>query len=127
MLSRSSIFGAVIAAVTVCGFTFFNENKKQKQSIEELQQKIADTIPRPSIELNLLVPYSHGEIVSRLHQWDAEILRTAFVSDGTYVQALVRDEVASELSEFVLDDELFEILQLEIDEAVAAGAVETTR
>lgn len=97
------------------------------EGIEELQQKIADTIPRPSIELNLLVPYNKGDIVSRLHDWDAEILRTAFVSDGTYVQALVRDEVASELATYVLDDELLEILQPEIEDAVAAGAVETVR
>lgn len=97
------------------------------EGIEELQQKIADTIPRPSIELNLLIPYQKGEIVSRLHDWDAEILRTAFVSDGTYVQALVRDEVAAELSTYALDDELLEILQPEIDEAIANGAVETNR
>lgn len=97
------------------------------EGIEELQQKIADTIPRPSIELNLLIPYQKGEIVSRLHDWDAEILRTAFVSDGTYVQALVRDEVAAELSTYVLDEELLEILQPEIDEAIANGAVETNR
>ena len=38
MLSRLSIFSAIIAAALICGFTFFNENKKQKQRIEELQQ-----------------------------------------------------------------------------------------
>lgn len=97
------------------------------EGIEELKQRIADTIPRPSIELNLLVPYSHGEIVSRLHEWDAEILRTAFVSDGTYLQVLVREEVASELAEFNLDDDLLEVLQPEIEAAEESGAVETDR
>lgn len=97
------------------------------EGIEELQQKIADTIPRPSIELNLLVPFSAGGVVSRLHEWDAEILRTAFVQDGTYVQALVREEVASDLAEYVLEEDLLEVLQPEIDEAIASGAVETQR
>ncbi|GGH63661.1 GTPase HflX [Rothia aerolata] len=97
------------------------------EGIDDLKQMISDMIPRPSIELNLLIPYSHGEVVSRLHQWDAEILSTAFVSDGTYVHALVRDEVASELSEFNLSEELLKILQPEIDAAVEAGAVETSR
>ena len=73
------------------------------------------------------MPYSHGEIVSRLHEWDAEILRTAFVSDGTYLQVLVREEVASELAEFNLDDDLLEVLQPEIEVAEESGAVETDR
>ena len=60
------------------------------EGIDELKQKIADTIPRPSIEVKLLIPYSHGEIISRLHEWDAEIKSTDFVSDGTFVVALVR-------------------------------------
>ena len=38
------------------------------EGIEELKQKIADTIPRPSIEVKLLIPYNHGEIISRLHE-----------------------------------------------------------
>lgn len=59
------------------------------EGIEELKQKIADTIPRPSIEVKLLIPYSHGEIISRLHEWDAEIKSTDFVSDGTFVVAQI--------------------------------------
>lgn len=97
------------------------------EGIDALKELIADMIPRPSIEMHLMVPYAHGEVVSRLHEWDAEILRTAFVSDGTYVQALVRDEVASELSDYVLDEELLEVLEPEIQEALDAGATETVR
>nr|WP_247596584.1 GTPase HflX [Rothia terrae] len=97
------------------------------EGVDELKELIADMIPRPSIEVHLMVPYAHGEVVSRLHEWDAEILRTAFISDGTYVQALVRDEVASELSEYVLDEELLEVLEPEIQEALDAGATETVR
>ena len=84
------------------------------EGIDALKELIADMIPRPSIEMHLMVPYAHGEVVSRLHEWDAEILRTAFVSDGTYVQALVRDEVASELSDYVLDEELLELSLIHI-------------
>lgn len=97
------------------------------QGIEELEAKIASMIPRPSIELHLLVPYDQGQVVSRLHEWDAEILKTAFLSDGTYLQALVRDEVASELASFVLDSDLLEVLEEEIEQAIAAGSTETVR
>ena len=66
-------------------------------------RRIADTIPRPSLEVKLLIPYNHGEVISRLHAWDAEIKSTAFVSDGTFVTALVREDVAAELSDYVID------------------------
>lgn len=89
------------------------------EGIDELKQKIADTIPRPSIEVKLLIPYSHGEIISRLHEWDAEIKGTDFVSDGTFVVALVREDVASELSEYVLEGDLLEVLEEELAEAQA--------
>lgn len=89
------------------------------EGIDELKQKIADTIPRPSLEVKLLIPYNHGEVISRLHAWDAEIKSTAFVSDGTYVTALVREDVAAELSDYVIDGELLEVLELELQESAS--------
>jgi len=50
-----------------------------------------------------MIPYSHGEIISRLHEWDAEIRSTDFVSDGTFVVALVREDVISGISWFGCD------------------------
>lgn len=89
------------------------------EGIDELKQKIADTIPRPSILVKLLVPYNHGEVISRLHSWDAEIKRTEFVSDGTFITALVREDVAAELSEYVISGELLEVLESELADAAA--------
>ena len=89
------------------------------EGIDELKQKIADTIPRPSILVKLLVPYDHGKVISRLHSWDAEIKRTEFVSDGTFITALVREDVAAELSEYVISGELLEVLESELADAAA--------
>ena len=89
------------------------------EGIGELKQKIADTIPRPSLEVKLLIPYNHGEVISRLHAWDAEIKSTAFVSDGTFVTALVREDVAAELSDYVIDGELLEVLELELQDSAS--------
>ena len=89
------------------------------EGIDELKQKIADTIPRPSLEVKLLIPYNHGEVISRLHAWDAEIKSTTFVSDGTFVTALVREDVAAELSDYVIDGELLEVLELELQESAS--------
>ena len=89
------------------------------EGIDELKQKIADTIPRPSLEVKLLIPYNHGEVISRLHAWDAEMKSTSFVSDGTFVTALVREDVAAELSDYVIDGELLEVLELELQDSVS--------
>lgn len=92
------------------------------EGIHELKQKIADTIPRPTIEVKLLVPYTHGEITARLHAWDADIKRTEFVADGTFITAFVREDAAAELSDYVIDGELLEVLEAELAEAPAASA-----
>lgn len=89
------------------------------EGIDELKQKIADTIPRPSLEVKLLIPYNHGEVISRLHAWDAEIKSTVFVSDGTLVTALVREDVAAELSDYVIDGELLEVLESELQDSAS--------
>ena len=89
------------------------------EGIDELKQKIADTIPRPSLEVKLLIPYNHGEVISRLHAWDAEMKSTSFVSDGTFVTALVREDVAAELSDYVIDGEILEVLELELQDSAS--------
>ncbi|MCC3277120.1 GTPase HflX [Arthrobacter sp. zg-Y20] len=71
------------------------------EGIPELLQAISEGIPRPGVELELLVPYERGEIVSRLHQQDAEILSTDHVETGTRLHVKVREGLAAELEPFV--------------------------
>ena len=71
------------------------------EGIDELMVRVAELIPTPSIRLSLVVPYSRGEIVSRLHRSDAEILSTEHGEDGTHLEVLVKDALAAELAEFV--------------------------
>ena len=35
---------------------------------------ISDGIPRPSVKLELLIPYNRGDLISKLHDADAEIV-----------------------------------------------------
>lgn len=85
--------------------------------IEQLKQRIAESIPRPNIALKLLIPYSRGEAIARLHQPDAEIISTDFVSDGTFITALVREDAAAEIAEYALEGELLEVIEAELAEA----------
>lgn len=70
------------------------------EGVPELKQLIAESIPRPSVPLELLVPYAEGDVVSRLHGEDAEILATDYVEEGTRLSVLVRRELVADLAQY---------------------------
>ncbi|WP_431813164.1 GTPase HflX [Kocuria sp. cx-455] len=72
------------------------------EGMEDLKQLISRAIPRPDHELDLLIPYVHGEVVSRLHAQDAEILRTEHTEDGTRLRVRVRGSLVAELEPYRL-------------------------
>lgn len=69
--------------------------------IEELLAAISDAIPRPGIDLTLLIPYERGEVLNRLHGSDAEILDIEHGETGTTARVRVREGLAAELEPFV--------------------------
>ena len=71
--------------------------------IAELRQAISEAIPRPDVVLTLLVPYSRGDVLNRLHESSAEIRSIEHAEDGTRVEAVVREEMAAELAPFTVD------------------------
>ncbi|MDN5639321.1 MAG: GTPase HflX [Actinomycetia bacterium] len=75
---------------------------KTGEGIPQLKELISRTIPRPSVRMEILVPYTHGDVVSRLHEWDAEILATEFEEGGTRMSVLVREETAPELQPYAV-------------------------
>ncbi|MEE1621976.1 GTPase HflX [Zafaria sp. Z1313] len=70
--------------------------------IPELLELISAGIPRPSVQLDVLIPYDRGDVVSRLHGTDAEILSTEHRGDGTLMTVKVREGLAQDLEQFVL-------------------------
>ncbi|KNC19188.1 GTP-binding protein [Arthrobacter sp. RIT-PI-e] len=69
--------------------------------LTELRQLISTSIPRPGVKLDLMVPYAHGEVVSRLHEEDAEILGIEHVGEGTRLEVMVREGLAAELEPYL--------------------------
>ena len=67
--------------------------------IDTLLLKIAEMLPDPSVEVELLIPYSRGELVSSLHV-RGRVLSTEHTEHGTTVRALVHPEFAAQLAEF---------------------------
>lgn len=62
------------------------------EGIGELEELISQSIPRPSLEMQLLIPYTDGDVVSRLHSQDAKILTETYEPEGTRLSVLVRKE-----------------------------------
>ena len=67
------------------------------EGIEALEQMISEAIPRPNVALDLLIPFTHGEVVSRLHSPEAEIISETYEPEGTRLRVLVREDIADEL------------------------------
>jgi GTPase len=72
------------------------------EGIEQLLEKIDELLPRPEILVRALIPYSRGDLVSRIHS-EARIVSVDHQDAGTLVEARVKPQLASELTVFLLD------------------------
>lgn len=62
--------------------------------IDELREQIADLLPRPDVTVDVVVPYSRGDLVSRVHE-EGEIELEEHGADGTLLQARVSADLAA--------------------------------
>jgi GTP-binding protein HflX len=69
------------------------------QGLDALQEAIGATLPKPDVEFVGVIPYSRGDLVSRIHL-AGKVLETEYVEEGTALRALVRKDLAFELREF---------------------------
>jgi GTP-binding protein HflX len=69
------------------------------EGIDELRSRIADLLPRPEVELDLLVPYDRGEVIARIHDI-GRVVDVEYLAEGTRVIARVYPQDVSALGEF---------------------------
>jgi GTP-binding protein HflX len=69
------------------------------EGIDELMQTIASMLPEPNVEIAALIPYDRGDLVSRLHL-NSRIMVLDYREGGTFVRAMVKPEMAAELSDY---------------------------
>jgi GTP-binding protein HflX len=69
------------------------------EGIDELLARIASLLPEPDIEVAAVIPYSRGDLVSRLHL-NGRIMVLDYREAGTFVRAMVNPELAAELAPF---------------------------
>ena len=72
------------------------------EGVAELLEKIELLLPKPELFMKVLVPYSRGDLVSRIHS-EGKVAKLEHRETGTYVETLVKPGLASELNGFVLD------------------------
>ncbi|MEV8588377.1 GTPase HflX [Streptomyces sp. NPDC051180] len=70
------------------------------QGMEELLALIDAELPRPQVELEVLVPYTQGGLVSRVHA-EGEVESEEHTPEGTLLKARVHEELAAMLAPFV--------------------------
>jgi GTP-binding protein HflX len=71
------------------------------EGIDEVLAAIARLLPDPSVEVELVVPYDRGDLVSALHE-RGRVLSTEYVEDGTRVRARIMPEYQSVFEPFAV-------------------------
>ena len=69
------------------------------EGIDKLLDLIQDELPRPDVEVEVLVPYDRGDLVSRIHD-RGEVLSSEHVLEGTRISARVSSGLAHVLEPY---------------------------
>ena len=69
------------------------------EGVDGVVSAIETDLPRPAVEIDALVPYDRGDLVSKIHE-HGEIVELDHTGDGTRVRARVNPGLAGELDQF---------------------------
>jgi GTP-binding protein HflX len=72
---------------------------KTGEGIDDVRAAIEADLPRPAVEVRVLLPYDRGDLVSRIHD-KGEVLETEHTGEGTVVRARVSESLAGELEAY---------------------------
>ena len=74
---------------------------KTGDGIAEVRAAIEADLPRPAVEVRVLLPYGRGDLVSRIHD-SGDVISTEHTGEGTIVVARVSEALAGELEPFAV-------------------------
>jgi GTP-binding protein HflX len=66
----------------------------------QLHEIIADRLPRPDVEVQVLLPYTRGDLLAKMHEY-GEVLEIAHQASGSAVTARVNPGLAAALGPFL--------------------------
>jgi GTP-binding protein HflX len=67
--------------------------------IDDLRTAIDRNLPRPAVDLRVLLPYDRGDLVARIHR-SGQVVSTRHTDEGTELQVRVDERLAAELASF---------------------------
>jgi GTP-binding protein HflX len=67
------------------------------EGIDELRRLVAERLPHPDVDVEVLVPYDRGDLVARVHR-DGEVLTETHGEGGTHLTARVDGALAATLA-----------------------------
>jgi GTP-binding protein HflX len=67
--------------------------------VADLREAVAALLPRPDVDVHVLLPFDRGDLVSRVHT-DGDVLTEEHTPQGTLLQARVRPELAAALADY---------------------------
>ncbi len=71
------------------------------EGIDALLEIIARELPKPDIEVEALVPYPRGDLISRIHE-EGELLESEHMAEGTRVRAKVTPGIEADLAAYAV-------------------------
>jgi GTP-binding protein HflX len=69
--------------------------------LDELRRRVAELLPRPDVDVRLLVPYDRGDVVAKLHD-AGEVRSVEHGAEGTRIDARVPRWLAGEVDAFAV-------------------------
>jgi GTP-binding protein HflX len=67
--------------------------------IDDLRRAVEQRLPRPAVELTVLLPYDRGDLVARIHR-KGQVLSTRHTDEGTELRVRVDEQLSAELAPF---------------------------
>lgn len=71
------------------------------EGLDELLLRLADAVPRPPVEVTVLIPYAREDLTARLYR-DAEVLWSEGTQEGTLIRARVGERELAAVSDLVV-------------------------
>ena len=68
--------------------------------LDALREIVADRLPTPDVDVDVLVPYDRGDLVARVHD-EGEVLSTEHTGTGTRLHARVPHALAGALTDYM--------------------------
>jgi GTP-binding protein HflX len=69
------------------------------EGIDKLRELIEGALPQPHLEVDVLLPYERGDLVSRIHS-EGSVAQLEHTADGTHITGRVHPALAGELTPY---------------------------